>query len=105
VLSLVKSGKAYVKLSNADTLTRQPDMSDVTPFAKALIAANSQRVVWGTAWPHPSAGAVAGRKATDLAVHRQVDDGQVMNMLPVWAPDAAMRKLILVDNAARLYGF
>ena len=105
VLSLVQSGKAYVKLSNADTLTRQPDLSDVTPFAKALISANPQRVVWGTAWPHPSAGAVAGRKATDLAVHRQVDDGHVMNMLPVWAPDAAMRKMILVDNAARLYGF
>lgn len=105
VLSLVKSGKAYVKLSNADTLTRQPDMSDMTPFAKALISANPQRVVWGTAWPHPSAGAVPGRKSTDLALHRQVDDGRVMNMLPIWAPDAARRKLILVDNAARLYGF
>ena len=105
VLDLVKSGKAYVKLSNADTLTRQPDLSDVTPYAKALIAANPQRVVWGTAWPHPSAGAVPGRKSTDLALHRQTDDGQVMNMLPLWAPDAATRKLILVDNAARLYGF
>ena len=104
VLSLVKSGKAYVKLSNADTLT-QSDMSDVTPYAKALISANPQRVVWGTAWPHPSAGAVPGRKSTDLAVHRQTDDGQVINMLAVWAPDAALRKMILVDNPARLYGF
>ena len=105
VLSLVKSGKAYVKLSNADTLTRQPDLSDMTPYANALISANPQRVVWGTAWPHPSAGAVPGRKSTDLALHRQTDDGQVMNMLAIWAPDAAMRKMILVDNPARLYGF
>jgi predicted TIM-barrel fold metal-dependent hydrolase len=105
VLNLVKSGKAYVKLSNADTLTRQPDMSDVTPYAKALISANPQRIVWGTAWPHPSAGAVPGRKPTDLALHRQTDDGQVINMLAVWAPDAAMRKMILVDNPARLFGF
>ena len=104
VLSLVKSGKAYVKLSNADTLT-QSDMSDVTPYAKALIAANPQRAVFGTAWPHPSANAPAGRKSTDLALHRQTDDGQVMNMLAVWAPDAALRKMILVDNAARLYDF
>jgi predicted TIM-barrel fold metal-dependent hydrolase len=104
VLSLVKSGKAYVKLSNADTLT-QSDMSDVTPYAKALIAANPERAVFGTAWPHPSASAVAGRKSTDLALHRQTDDGQVMNMLAVWAPDAATRKMILVDNAARLYDF
>lgn len=105
VLSLVKSGRAYVKLSNADTLTRQADMSDVTPFAKALISANPERVVWGTAWPHPSAGAVAGRKPTDLARHRDVDDGRGLNMLAIWAPEAAMRKMILVDNPARLYGF
>ena len=105
VLSLVKSGRAYVKLSNADTLTSQADLSDVTPFAKALISANPQRVVWGTAWPHPSAGAVPGRTPTDLALHRQVDDGRMINMLPLWAPDAATRKLILVDNPARLYDF
>jgi predicted TIM-barrel fold metal-dependent hydrolase len=105
VLNLVKSGKAYVKLSNADTLARQADLSDMTPYANALISANPQRVVWGTAWPHPSAGAVPGRKSTDLAVHRQTDDGQVINMLAIWAPDAAMRRMILVDNPARLYGF
>ena len=105
VLNLVKSGKAYVKLSNADNLARKADLSDMTPYAKALIAANPERIVWGTAWPHPSAGTVPGRKSTDLAVHRAVDDGRVMNMLPVWAPDAAVRKMILVDNPARLYGF
>ena len=105
VLGLVRSGKAYVKLSNADNLARQADLSDMTAYAKALIAANPERIVWGTAWPHPSAGTVTGRKSTDLAVHRTVDDGQVMNMLPLWAPDAAVRKMILVDNPARLYGF
>jgi predicted TIM-barrel fold metal-dependent hydrolase len=105
VLALLKSGKAYVKISNADTIARLPDLSDITPFAKALVAANPQRVVWGTAWPHPSAGAVEGRKPTDLAIHRQVDDGMVMNMLPTWVPDAGTRRMILVDNPARLYGF
>jgi hypothetical protein len=28
-----------------------------------------------------------------------------LNQLPVWAPDAAIRKKILVDNPARLYRF
>jgi len=28
-----------------------------------------------------------------------------LNLLPVWAPDPAIRKKILVDNPARLYGF
>lgn len=103
VLELVKSGKAYVKISNPHSISRQPDLSDVAPFARALIGANPQRVVWGTAWPHPTAG--SARKPTDLSPHQQVDDGRVMNMLPVWVPDAATRKMILVDNPERLYEF
>ena len=35
----------------------------------------------------------------------QVDDGVVLNLLPTWAPDPAVRNKILVDNPARLYGF
>ena len=35
----------------------------------------------------------------------QIDDGRLLNQLPVWAPEAAIRKKILADNPARLYGF
>jgi predicted TIM-barrel fold metal-dependent hydrolase len=35
----------------------------------------------------------------------QIDDGRLLNQLAVWAPDAAIRKRILVDNPAQLYGF
>jgi predicted TIM-barrel fold metal-dependent hydrolase len=31
--------------------------------------------------------------------------GHLRNLLAQWAPDAAMRRRILVDNPARLYGF
>jgi len=34
-----------------------------------------------------------------------IDDGRLLNQLPVWAPDAGVRKQILVDNPVRLYGF
>ena len=46
-----------------------------------------------------------GHKATDVTPLLQVDDGGLLNQLPVWAPDEATRKKILVDNPARLYGF
>jgi predicted TIM-barrel fold metal-dependent hydrolase len=106
LVNLVKSGKAYVKISgSADSVSTQPDLADVAPFARALVAANPQRILWGTNWPHPGSNQVPGRKATDLALHVQTDDGKVLNMLPVWVPDAATRKSILVDNPARLYGF
>lgn len=103
---LVRSGKAYVKISGAyRASTLAPDYADVIPLAKALIAANADRVIWGTDWPHPDSAVVPGRKASDWAPLLQIDDGHILNQLRVWAPDAAVRKKILVDNPARLYGF
>jgi predicted TIM-barrel fold metal-dependent hydrolase len=102
----VKSGKVYVKISGAYRLSKKaPDYPDAVPFAKALIAANSDRLVWGSDWPHPDSDPRPDRKPTDLAPLQQIDDGHVLNLLATWAPDAATRKKILVDNPAKLYGF
>jgi predicted TIM-barrel fold metal-dependent hydrolase len=106
LLNLVRTGKAYVKISAPyRSSTQAPDYPDVTPLAKALIGANPQRMLWGSDWPHPDSTQVPGRPITDTAPLWQIDDGRVLNLLPVWVPDAALRKIILVDNSARLYGF
>ncbi len=106
LLELVKSGKAYVKISGAYRASKlAPDYPDAALLARALIAANSDRIVWGTDWPHPNSVAPPGNKPTDVTPLFQIDDGRLLNQLPVWAPDAAIRKKILVDNPARLYGF
>ncbi|MCP1971180.1 putative TIM-barrel fold metal-dependent hydrolase [Bradyrhizobium elkanii] len=106
LLALVKSGKAYVKISGAYRASKlAPDYADATPLAQALIAANPERIVWGTDWPHPDSVTPQGKKVTDVTPLFQIDDGRLLNQLPVWAPDAAVRKAILVDNPARLYGF
>jgi len=100
LLDLVRSGRAYVKISGAYRSSKlEPDYAD----AQALIAANPERIVWGTDWPHPNSA--SGRKATEVTPLFQIDDGRLLNQLPVWAPDAATRSKILVDNPARLYGF
>ena len=105
LVELVRAGKAYVKISGAyRSSTQAPDYADVAPLAKALIAANADRVVWGSDWPHP-AGAAPGRPVTDVSPPFQIDDGRLLNQLAVWAPDPAIRGKILVDNPARLYGF
>jgi hypothetical protein len=63
LVSLVKSGKAYVKISGAaDSVSKLPDLADATPLAQALVAANPQRILWGTNWPHPDSNPVPGRK-------------------------------------------
>jgi len=106
LLDLVKSGKAHVKISGAYRASKlAPDYPDAAPLARALIAANPDRIVWGTDWPHPDSSTQPGRKPTDLAPLYQIDDGRLFNQLPLWAPDAAIRKTSLVDNPARLYGF
>ena len=106
LLELVKSGKAHVKISGAYRASKlAPDYPDAAPLARALIAANPDRIVWGSDWPHPDSSTQPGRKPTDLAPLYQIDDGRLFNQLPLWAPDAAIRKAILVDNPARLYGF
>ena len=104
LVELVGSGKAYVKISGAYRASKlSPDYPDAAPLAKALIAANADRIVWGTDWPHPNSS--SGNPATQVTALFQIDDGRLLNQLPVWAPDAATRKKILVDNPVRLYGF
>jgi len=106
LVDLVRGGSAYVKISGAyRSSTEAPNYPDVTPFAKALVAANPQRVLWGTDWPHPDSAIVSGRKNTDIAPLLQIDDGALLNQLPVWVADAALRTRILVSNPAELYGF
>jgi predicted TIM-barrel fold metal-dependent hydrolase len=102
LLALVKSGRAYVKISAAyRTSDKAPDFPEALPLAQALIAANPDRIVWGSNWPHPGRGATRA----DIAPPYPNDDGLLLNQLPKWAPDAAIRRKILVDNPARLYGF
>jgi predicted TIM-barrel fold metal-dependent hydrolase len=107
MLNLVKTGKAYVKISAAadQVSTRAPDYPDVLLLARALVSAHAQRILWGTNWPHPDSAVKPGRKNTDIAPLVQIDDGRVLNLLPVWVPDPITRRAILVDNPARLYGF
>ena len=103
VMMLMKAGKAYVNLSGSYRASDSaPDYPDVALLAKTLIAANPERLVWGSDWPHPG---IPGRKPTDIVPALPIDDGRVLNLLGEWAPAAALRRTILVDNPKRLYGF
>jgi len=100
LVSLVGSGKAYVKISVSGGA--RENYGYFTPLARMLISANVDRILWGSNWPHPNSVGGSTSKVTPLW---QVDDGLVLNLLPAWAPDAEVRKKILVDNPARLYEF
>ncbi len=106
LVDLVRSGHAYVKVSAPYRgSTGAPDYDDMAPLAKALIAANVHRVLWGTDWPHPDTPHVDGRAPTEISPLGQIDDGRVFNRFATWAPTDVERRAILVDNPRTLYGF
>jgi predicted TIM-barrel fold metal-dependent hydrolase len=105
LLELVRAGHAYVKVSAAyRSSDHGPAHRDVAPLARALIAANPERILWGTDWPHPQA-ALPGAEYDRITPFYDIDDGLALNQLRAWARSAAMRRKILVENPARLYDF
>jgi predicted TIM-barrel fold metal-dependent hydrolase len=102
LMELIHSGNAYVKLSAPYNHSKRPDWADVTPLAKSLINARADRCLWGTNWPHP--GAARG-PITQVTPYQVVDNPRLVSAFMEWCPDAAMRKMILVDTPARLYRF
>ncbi|MET0350682.1 MAG: amidohydrolase family protein [Rhizobacter sp.] len=64
---------------------------DVVPFARRVLEVAPDRTLWGTDWPHPN-----------LKGHMP-DDGLLVDHLAQVAPDADVRRRLLVDNPMRLY--
>jgi predicted TIM-barrel fold metal-dependent hydrolase len=105
LLTLVQEGRVWVKLSAAHRISNQPDCADAAPIAQALIAANPDRMLWGSDWPHPGAKPGVPRRVDAIEDFNPVDDGRALNRLAAWARDAVTLRKILVDNPAALYQF
>jgi predicted TIM-barrel fold metal-dependent hydrolase len=94
LLRLVGAGGCWVKLSGAHRVSRAaPDYPDARALHEALVAANPDHLVWGSDWPHP-------RMEDEMP-----NAGHLLDLFNEWTPDDAIRRRILVDNPARLYGF
>ena len=100
LLDLMKEGRFWAKLSAPYRLSElKCPWPDVTPFARALIAAAPDRLVWGSDWPHP---AVPGHMPANFVMP---NDGDLLDVLGDWAEDPALQRKILADNPRRLYDF
>jgi predicted TIM-barrel fold metal-dependent hydrolase len=91
---LVDKGRTWVKLSVTYDNTKDgpPTYADVTKVAQAYVRAAPERMVWGSNWPHPNEP-------------KKPDDAVLFDLLTQWAPSAATRHRILVENPEILYGF
>ena len=94
VLELLDTGRFWVKLSGPMRCTdEEPPYPSVTPLARALVRHAPERMVWASDWPH-----------VNMVGRTMPNDGDLLDLLADWAPDAADRQRILVDNPAHLYG-
>ena len=89
---MVRDG-AWVKLSGAYRLSPTPPYEDTAQLARALIAAAPGRCVWGSDWPNVSNWG------------HMPNIGDLLDLMADWVPDEAQRRVVLVDNPARIYSF
>ena len=92
LLELIRDDRFWVKVSGSERITRQgPPYDDAVPFARALMQAAPDRVLWGTDFPHPN-------------IRPPIpDDGALVDLLARIAPTSAEMQALLVDNPTRLY--
>jgi predicted TIM-barrel fold metal-dependent hydrolase len=91
---LIDKGRTWVKLSVTYDSSKDgpPGYADVNRVGQAYVKAAPERMVWGSNWPHPNETS-------------KPDDAMLFDLLAQWAPDAATRNRILVQNPETLYGF
>ena len=90
LLSLVESGRAWVKLCAYRNLLAAPDFELGKPFHEALLQANPERLLWGSDWPH-------------LRVVPAPDAALLLAVFKRWTASDVLVSQILASNPAALY--
>jgi 2-pyrone-4,6-dicarboxylate lactonase len=63
-----------------------PPFTDAVPFAQAMLEGRAGPTLWGTDWPHPN-----------IKKHMP-NDGDLVDLIPLFMPDEALQRKVLVDN-------
>jgi 2-pyrone-4,6-dicarboxylate lactonase len=82
----------YTKVTCPDRLDASGDpWNDFAKAVRPLVEAYTDRVLWGTDWPHPNMEA------------NIPDDGHIVDMIPRIAVTEELQRKLLIDNPMRLY--
>ena len=94
LLETARMENCWVKICGAERVSSAgPPFTDAVPFGQAILEVCPDRVLWGTDWPHPN-----------IKKHMP-NDGDLVDLIPLFMPDEALQQAVLVDNPQRLYGF
>ena len=103
LVGLLDSGHVWVKISGPNRVSRQASgFRDALPITRRLVAANPERMVWGSDWPHIGPHKVG---APETVIYMKHDNADLLRILEEATGDAATMRRVLVDNPAQLYGF
>jgi 2-pyrone-4,6-dicarboxylate lactonase len=91
LLELARMETCWIKVCGAERIS-PPPYARAIPFARALVEAAPDRVLWGTDFPHPNLNHVA-------------EEADLVDLVPRFALRADEQRRLLVDNPARLYQF
>ena len=105
LLALLASGRVWLKLSAPHRVSQDPDGAAMTEMARALIAHQPDRLLWGSDWPHPGGRPGQPRQRDQVEAFNPINDGHALNRLAAWVDNAATLRQILATNPARLYDF
>jgi len=94
LLETARMDNCWVKICGAERISSAgPPFTDAVPFGQAILEVCPDRALWGTDWPHPN-------------IKRHMpNDGDLVDLIPLFMPDPAQQQAVLVDNPQRLYGF
>ena len=96
LLELIGGPSTFVKLHGANRfLAWGVPYEQIVAVARAMVARAPHHILWGTDWPHSEV----------FEPNEMPNDGDLIDMLLDYAPDAAIRKKILVDNPKTLFDF
>jgi 2-pyrone-4,6-dicarboxylate lactonase len=94
LLNAARMDNCWVKICGAERISSAgPPFTDAVPFAQAILELAPERTLWGTDWPHPN-----------IKKHMP-NDGDLVDLIPLFMPDEALQRKVLVDNPHRLYAF
>jgi 2-pyrone-4,6-dicarboxylate lactonase len=91
LLELAKLETCWIKVSGSERIA-DPPFDAAIPVAARIATAIPERVLWGTDFPHPN-------------LKIDVDEADLLDLIPKFAPTEDAQRRLLVDNPARLYGF
>ena len=94
LLRLLDTDRCWIKLASLYRLSSEPyPHRDMLPMIRKVVELRPDRILWGSNWPHP------------ICPVPMPNDGDLVDLIPLWLPDHRTQQLALVDNPALLYGF